>query len=134
MLDFTQLLHKPNHECGIVLYGSTGEAKLQGRACTSVSPRTCVCAETLNEPHNEAKLAGDDSQYLNIHVLRNLAVPNKEALAAVQSLQPGTGEADFTDALAVVMDMYIKADTERVLGKSVSKRVVFISNFYAKVS
>jgi hypothetical protein len=42
-------------------------------------------------------------------------------------------EPDFVDALAVVLDMYIKADQARVLGKSVTKKVVLISNFKAQV-
>jgi hypothetical protein len=48
-------------------------------------------ADTQNEPHEEAKKAGDDTQYLSIQVLRNLIVPDLAALRAVQSLPKGTG-------------------------------------------
>jgi hypothetical protein len=42
-------------------------------------------------------------------------------------------EPDFVDALAVVLDMYIKTIEKRALGDSVTKKVVLISNFRAQV-
>ncbi|KAL6749574.1 hypothetical protein V8C86DRAFT_3145089, partial [Haematococcus lacustris] len=108
-----KLLHKPSHEIAVVLYGSD---------------------VTRNEPHDEAAARGDQEQNMNVQVLRGLCVPDLEGMKALRQLEPGHGQVDILDSLTVVLDLFVKADQARCLGRSVVKRCVLISNLRAQSS
>ncbi|KAL6752827.1 SPOC like C-terminal domain-containing protein [Haematococcus lacustris] len=108
-----KLLHKPSHEIAVVLYGSD---------------------VTRNEPHDEAAARGDQEQNMNVQVLRGLCVPDLEGMKALRQLEPGHGQVDILDGLTVVLDLFVKADQARCLGRSVVKRCVLISNLKAQSS
>ncbi|BDA44905.1 X-ray repair cross-complementing protein 5 [Coccomyxa sp. Obi] len=111
-LFLSKALNKPRDECSILYYGTTG---------------------TKNMVHDEMAAQGDPGEYLHITVQQPLQPPNANFL--MLNMPKGGGNSDFVDAVTVAADSINRALQARpeLEKANVSKEIVLLSNFHAKV-